>query len=226
MTDFLQQDTADWSGTFSCSALQLRIELLSSEVRVEYWKPKFEYLWAQVQDECPIIMALSNVFTRLRLLRHVPAQRQGLRREERERRRGHGELWLLSVIRVLYIRSARSLYSSQLSPVRAYRCSPYSRDTERVLNEAEAAVLTGWDTAKSTFLHHDSGAPLSSFHSRRCDALPSLPVICCLLLLCCWTQSAFLLPFLLPLCFSSSRSFCFSTFLRSDTPRPHTGKRR
>ena len=62
MTDLLQQDSADWVGTFSPSALVLRVEVLSEEVRVEYFKPKFEYLWAQVMDDCPIIMALSNVF--------------------------------------------------------------------------------------------------------------------------------------------------------------------
>lgn len=62
MTELLQQDTSDWVGQFSCSALVLRVEVLSEEVRVEYFRPKFEYLWAQVQDECPIIMALSNVY--------------------------------------------------------------------------------------------------------------------------------------------------------------------
>ena len=62
MSDLLQQDASDWLGSFSSTALVLRVEVLSEEVRVEYFKPKFEYLWAQVQDECPIIMALSNVF--------------------------------------------------------------------------------------------------------------------------------------------------------------------
>ena len=62
MTELLQQDSQDWLGSFSQSALVMRVEVLSEEVKVEYFKPKFEYLWAQVADECPVIMALSNVF--------------------------------------------------------------------------------------------------------------------------------------------------------------------
>jgi len=62
MYELLQRDTPEWYGTFSLSALVMQVEMLSSQVKIQYYKPKFEYLWAQVQDECPIIMALSNVF--------------------------------------------------------------------------------------------------------------------------------------------------------------------
>ena len=62
MADLLQADTSDWSGSFGMGGLELHCRVLSEEVRVEYWRPKFEYLWAQVADECPVIMALSNVF--------------------------------------------------------------------------------------------------------------------------------------------------------------------
>ena len=62
MADLLQADTSDWTGTFGMGGLELHCRVLSEEVRVEYWRPKFEYLWAQVADECPVIMALSNVF--------------------------------------------------------------------------------------------------------------------------------------------------------------------
>ena len=62
MADLLQADTSDWTGSFGMGGLELHCRVLSEEVRVEYWRPKFEYLWAQVADECPVIMALSNVF--------------------------------------------------------------------------------------------------------------------------------------------------------------------
>ena len=62
MADLLQADTSDWTGSFGVGGLELHCRVLSEEVRVEYWRPKFEYLWAQVADECPVIMALSNVF--------------------------------------------------------------------------------------------------------------------------------------------------------------------
>jgi len=62
MYDLLQRDTPEWYGTFSISASIIQVEMLSSEVKIQHYRPKFEYLWAQVQDECPIIMALSNVY--------------------------------------------------------------------------------------------------------------------------------------------------------------------
>jgi len=62
MSDLLQLDDNDWAGTFSSSALAIQLEILTEEIRVNFFKPKFEYLWAQVQNDCPIIMSLSNVY--------------------------------------------------------------------------------------------------------------------------------------------------------------------
>ena len=62
MADLLQADTSDWQGSFGLGSVELHCRVLQNEVHVEYWRPKFEYLWAQVADECPVIMALSNVF--------------------------------------------------------------------------------------------------------------------------------------------------------------------
>jgi hypothetical protein len=63
MHNYLQLDHNHlWTGLFSSDAFNMTITILSDEIKVMYYKPKFEYLWAQVADDCPIIMALSNLY--------------------------------------------------------------------------------------------------------------------------------------------------------------------
>jgi len=62
MTELLQRDVDDWLAVFSFDALNLNVECLSQEIRIGYVRLRLEYLWAAVAEQCPIIMALSNVF--------------------------------------------------------------------------------------------------------------------------------------------------------------------
>jgi len=62
MTELLQRDVDDWIAVFSFDALNLNIEVLSTEIKIGYVRLRLEYLWAAVAEQCPIIMALSNVF--------------------------------------------------------------------------------------------------------------------------------------------------------------------
>ena len=62
MTELLQRDVDDWIAVFSFDALNLNIECLSTEIKIGYVRLRLEYLWAAVAEQCPIIMALSNVF--------------------------------------------------------------------------------------------------------------------------------------------------------------------
>lgn len=62
MTDLLQRDVDDWLAVFSFDALNLNVECLSQEIKIGYVRLRLEYLWAAVAEQCPIIMALSNVF--------------------------------------------------------------------------------------------------------------------------------------------------------------------
>jgi hypothetical protein len=61
MNTLLKVDLDEWLASFTPDALDMTVTFLSEAVHLKYYKPKFEYLWAQLQDESPILMSLCSV---------------------------------------------------------------------------------------------------------------------------------------------------------------------
>lgn len=61
MNNLLKVDLDDWSASFTVGALDMHLTILSEVAHLKYHKPKFEYLWAQLQDESPILMSLCSL---------------------------------------------------------------------------------------------------------------------------------------------------------------------
>jgi len=61
MNNLLKIDLEEWIATFTDGALDMSVTFLSEALHLKYHKPKFEYLWAQLQDESPILMSLCSL---------------------------------------------------------------------------------------------------------------------------------------------------------------------
>lgn len=61
MNNLLKVDLDEWSASFTEGALDMHLTILSEGANLKYHKPKFEYLWAQLQDESPVLMSLCSL---------------------------------------------------------------------------------------------------------------------------------------------------------------------